>query len=227
MGETRTAEEVRAEFTASMGPQFGPFWDLLRDELILLHAKWHQYRQLYGSSSERIELLNNSASFFFFLVQDILWDDIVLHIARLVERAGRGDRQVLTIQRIPAFVGGTRIESTAKAHVDAVITATQFVREWRNKRVAHRDLQQLLKQRPTPLTGGSRADVESALDAFRSLYNHVGAFYSQGHTIFDLPGMPGAECLLRRLAVGKEAHDARMERLRTGTASPADWGPGP
>jgi hypothetical protein len=85
MATTRTADEVRADFMLKMGADFGAFWDAFRNELIVLHAKWQQYRKLYGTSDERIGLLNSSAGFFFGLVHDVMWDDIVLHIARLTD----------------------------------------------------------------------------------------------------------------------------------------------
>jgi AbiU2 len=88
MATTRTADEVRADFMLKMGADFGAFWDAFRNELIVLHAKWQQYRKLYGTSDERIGLLNSSAGFFFGLVHDVMWDDIVLHIARLTGLRG-------------------------------------------------------------------------------------------------------------------------------------------
>ena len=42
-------------------------YDALKKNLTLLHGRWKIYRQLYGTSSERVDLLNHSASTFFIL----------------------------------------------------------------------------------------------------------------------------------------------------------------
>jgi hypothetical protein len=124
-------------------------------------------------------------------------------------------------------VRGAPIERAVAKRIKAALAATKFVHEWRNRRVAHADLQHLLDQRPEPLKGGSQADVEAALSAFRELFNEIGHHFCDSHMVFDLAGVAGAECVLRRLAEGKEAYDARMEALLNGTASRADWGPRP
>jgi hypothetical protein len=47
-------------------------YELLHDEVLLLHAKRETYRQLYTSGEEAIKLLNFCAPSFFILYRDIL-----------------------------------------------------------------------------------------------------------------------------------------------------------
>jgi len=46
---------------------------------------WVTYRQLFGTSPERVELLNRSAGGFFHSVQSLFMNDICLRICRLTD----------------------------------------------------------------------------------------------------------------------------------------------
>ena len=80
MAESKTADEVRDEHLRTLGPELGPLYSALYDEVSWLHAKWKQYRILFAGSPERIELLNRVAGFFFYMIQNVLWEDVVLHL---------------------------------------------------------------------------------------------------------------------------------------------------
>ena len=72
-----------ASSSASPEPHsdWAPTFDALRDQATWLHAKWLESRKLYAHSPQRIELLRGTAGFFFHVVQDVLWDDVVLGLA--------------------------------------------------------------------------------------------------------------------------------------------------
>jgi hypothetical protein len=63
-----------------------------------------EYRKLYGESAERVAFLNETAGFFFRVVQDVLWDDILLHIARLTDPPKQGVYENLTLLRLPSLI---------------------------------------------------------------------------------------------------------------------------
>jgi hypothetical protein len=84
-----------------MGRELGPMYNALDHEVAWLHAKWNQYRQLYGRSPERVAFLNKVAGHFFGVVQRTLMEDILLHLARLTDRP-KSNR--LTLQRLPKCV---------------------------------------------------------------------------------------------------------------------------
>ena len=68
-----------------MGPRLGPVYNALWNEVAWLHAKLHEYKQLYGEKPARLELLNRAAGLFFRIVQDTLWEDTLLYLARLTD----------------------------------------------------------------------------------------------------------------------------------------------
>jgi hypothetical protein len=66
-----TAEEVEKHHLSVLGPTAGPVYHALHNDVIWLHAKWLQFRQLYGTSSERLDILNQATGFFFRVVEDV------------------------------------------------------------------------------------------------------------------------------------------------------------
>src|SRR5687768_14232414 len=102
-----SAEDLKKKFVEKMGEPLGHQFAALREELILLYFNWNEYLTLYGVGPDRIELLNRTAPQFFRLVQDSLWERILLHIARLIDPSqsmGRADKANLTLQNLPDLV---------------------------------------------------------------------------------------------------------------------------
>lgn len=72
--------------SAQLAEQFEPLFK----EIMWLTAKWSEFLKLYAADKETIDLLNRSAGYFFLIVQDTLWDDILLHLSRLSGPAQTG-----------------------------------------------------------------------------------------------------------------------------------------
>src|SRR5437867_12009636 len=104
MSESKTAEQVRDERLQVLGRIVGPLYHALYGEVTWLHAKWKQYRILFAESPERIELLNGVAGFFFRVIQDVLWDDVLLHIVRLTDPPRSVGKDNLTLFRLAESV---------------------------------------------------------------------------------------------------------------------------
>ncbi|WP_407690639.1 AbiU2 domain-containing protein [Rhodocyclus tenuis] len=68
-----------------MGGEIGKVYSALWQEVAWINKKWNQYVELFGTSPERIELLNRAAPSFFRTFQDSLLDDVLLHLARLTD----------------------------------------------------------------------------------------------------------------------------------------------
>lgn len=71
----------------SIPPNVQPLWNVLQQEVIGLHAYWKNYRQLFGTSEARVDLLNECASTFFFIIQDALLADVQLSLSKLADPA--------------------------------------------------------------------------------------------------------------------------------------------
>ena len=152
MSRYQSAEEVKEGHIAAMGPSLGPLYHELWNECAWLHMKWHQYVELFGTSPKRIDLLNGAASMFFRIVQDTLWDDTLLHLARLTDRPETGRKPNLTVKRFPALVDDPDVRNEVEGLVNRADEKTAFARDWRNRRIAHRDLQLALGGGAEPLS---------------------------------------------------------------------------
>lgn len=54
-------DEVEREHREKLGDEFGGVYYALYTEVAWLHVKWREYCALYGTSPERIEILNRAA----------------------------------------------------------------------------------------------------------------------------------------------------------------------
>ena len=104
MSRYRNAEEVKTYHIKSMGKELGPIFHALWNEVAWIYKKWGQYVELFGTKPSRIDLLNNAAPLFFRIVQDTLFEDILVHIARLTDPPKSVGKPNLTIKRLPALV---------------------------------------------------------------------------------------------------------------------------
>ena len=225
MSRHQSAQEARAELEATLGAELGAALHELHQDMFYLHLKWQQYRELYGSKPERIELLNQSSPMFFRVVQDTLWDDTLLHLCRLTDPPGQGKRQVLSIQRLPTLIADQGMREELERHVTTAVDAAAFARDWRNRRIAHRDLAHALSPAVQPLAAASRQAVEAALSALREALRFLNHGLRDTDVRFDLTDhMSDAESLLHLLRDGLSARDERERALLEGRIGPPDWG---
>jgi len=186
--------------------------------------KWNQYRQLYARSPKRIELLNQTAGHLFGLIQEILLEDVVLHLARLSERGQTAGRENLSLRRLPALVLDKQLALEIEALVKAALTSCEFTRDWRNRHLAHRDLDLALATSADPLPGVSRADIEEALKSIRAVLNRLSMHYMDSETAYQLVITHGreADSLVYYLLLGLRTQEKRLERLERGEFLPED-----
>jgi hypothetical protein len=105
MSRQYTAEEVEQRYVEQMGPDLGATFYQLFNECCSLHIKWKDYDAIFGKEEGRVALVNKAAAGFFRLVQDTLWENTLLHIARLTDSVrvgGGGGREALTLLAAPA-----------------------------------------------------------------------------------------------------------------------------
>jgi hypothetical protein len=210
MAHEITAEDSERDIVAKMGEALGLTFSALYREVVLLHAKWQEYRALFGSDAERVALLNRSAGFFFKIVQDGLWEDVLLHIARLTDPPRSAGRRNLTVQMLPPLIAQEKLRAHAEELLKICIEKAEFAREHRNRRLAHLDLLHATAPAAVPLTGISRAHVEDMLRSLRDLMNAIDGHFRDTMVIYEqFISYSGAENLVAILR--------RAERANSGT----------
>ena len=188
-----------SEYVRCMGNELGETYFHLQHKLIELHIVWLQYRQLFAERST-VELLNRTAGLFFKVVQDELWDSVLLRISKLTDPPSSAGRRNLTIQRLAPLIIDNDLQGEIDAMTKHVIATASFAREHRNKRIAHLDHSYSTMPETNPLTGVSRAQIENVLHLLRDLMNRVDARYRDSTYMYEqFVDETGARLLLQKL----------------------------
>jgi hypothetical protein len=200
----RDETQIEDEHIQHMGKPLGRLFSALWKELVWLHIKWGEYVELFGTNSERVELLNRAAPNFFGIIQDVLLDNILLHIARMTDEPGSGSKKTLTVHAFSEAVD-LKIQGTVETLIELAKNKVQFCRDLRNKRMAHSDLKLALDPESAALLPAvSRAQVREALKAIGNVLNAVEEHYGSAPTGFEhtIPALGGAGLLLEVLESG-------------------------
>src|ERR1700691_2800239 len=161
----QTDAEVLVSQVAAMGPEIGNLYHAISREVDSLHWRWGEYRGLFGEKPKRIDLMNQSAPFFFRVVHDALFVGTLLGIARLVGPPYSFGKPNLTIRRFEALIADDSLKAEVAALVERARAEANFAMDWRNRQIAHRDLHLALNVSPNPLPTATKEKVDSALSA--------------------------------------------------------------
>ena len=81
---TRTTEEAKTNYIEKMGEALGTQFTALWLEVDFLSAAWGEYVELF-TEPKQVEVLNQTAPALFRIIQHALWEQMLLHIARLTD----------------------------------------------------------------------------------------------------------------------------------------------
>ena len=204
----------------ALGEQFCELWQTVA----WVNMEWTQFVDLFGSKPSRVELLNQTAPAFFRIVQDSLWKEIVLTIARLTDPALSSGKTNLTLCNLPDLVDDSATRETVSALITQLLVAAKFCRDWRNRHIAHADLSLALKKSSTPLETASRKQVDETLSLIVDVLNAVERHYADSETYFKgYRPLGGAMSLLYVLDDGIRKGAKRRERRSRGQISEEDY----
>lgn len=223
MATEQSADEAKQEYTKAMGDALGSLYYTLWREVAWLHLKWRECVELFGTKESRIHLLNSAAPSFFRIVEDVLWDEILIHITRLTDPPAIGKRENLTIQRLTPLIDDPAASARVAALVSDAGIASEFCRDWRNRRIAHMDLDLAINAKAEPLQPASRQKIRLAIAAINDVLDAVSKHYLDTTNLFDWVGHPGgAVSLIYVIDDGVRADAERHARLESGKFHPDD-----
>jgi hypothetical protein len=216
MSGWKSAEEVRAGYIEAMGQELGELFHATSSELTWIHWRWKQYRTLFGEKSSRTDLLNEAAPLFFRIVQNVFFEDTLLAIARLVGSPKSLNKPNLTVERFPPLLADLNLRDQVCALIRKAKTSAAFAVDWRNRRLAHRDLDLILSPSPQALAPATREKVEESLSALRDVLNCIEMACCNATTAYDhSPTTGDAEALLYVIRDGLlRERDRRARRDR-------------
>lgn len=226
MSRNSSAAEVKKKHLDTLGEELGSVYTALYNEVTWLHLQWDEYMELFGQK-HRVKLLNNAASGFFRMIQSTLSDDVMIGIARLTDpiitHASKEKKYNLTILTLPNLMEPAEKEAL-EFLIKEAMDAAAFCRDWRNRRLAHRDLPlSLQKKNAAPLPPATVDKIEAALKGLAEVIRFIGFKRFDTDIRFDhIIRANGAERLLYVLNDGLKKHKERLDKMRSGIYDPKD-----
>lgn len=187
MNNYSTAEEMKQKSISIMGQELGLKFHELKQELMRIFIIWGEYCCLYGKNKSRVELLNKSVPGFFALTQDIMWQQSLLSITRITDRARIAGKETLTIKMIPRLINqAPELHEKIEQLLLVCDNKTFFCRDCRNRKIAHNDVELFTNSQAVPLENGSRLIVKEALKSIVDVMNTVQIHYMKSTTAYDI-----------------------------------------
>lgn len=207
--------ELRKRYEQSLGVELGSVFAELWQELVWLHTVWQEYRMIFGTTQGQLDIANQAAGTFFYVIQKTMWEGVLLHLARMTGPAQSIGKKNLSV---PALLPLVKPELQAEVALltDAALRDTEFARDWRNRYIAHKDLPLALgNQAAPPLQSASREAVELALKSLDDLLNAIDRSYNESTTMFrGIEHHTGANRLLQVLQKGLKAEEIEELEFR-------------
>jgi hypothetical protein len=196
--------EIRSVFTA------------LQDEVIWLHAKWIIHRQLFGTSEERIDLLNDFGPDLFQIIYDSLLNDVLLTMSRLTDPAISFKKENLSLSRLTNMIEGTE-DKEFLTEIRALQAKTdeqcEPFRRLRNRVIAHNDLAAALSHHHDPLPDITRQMIENGLSSIRDYMSAIDTFFDATETDYKQPHLRGdGDSLIHYLEDVRAYHQYRLTK---------------
>jgi hypothetical protein len=187
--------------------ELNDLYEALKLDVSRLYAKWNVFKQLYATTKETVELLNDSAQGFFRICQDVLLDDILLTISRLNDPYQTSGKDNLSMERLAAYVDRTKYPNL-RADIDTLLIEARdkcgFARELRNRRIAHSDLSTRLEAEANPLPVVYKQQIDDALSVLQSVLNKMELYFEDNTVLYEQTMVRGdGEALVARLRDAK------------------------
>ena len=193
-----------------MDTQIGVLFSHLDEEVAQLFYRWKIFQQLFGSGTESLNLLNQSGSNVFAMLQGLTIDNVFLTLCRLTDPERIGSHKNLSIRYLLGRMETTltdKVREDLHGQFTELEAATEKLRSHRSKRIAHLDLDHAVK--PEELPPVEYGDLENALRLLESIMQdlhlvvwNAGAHYREVSIAYGCDG----DHLLRIL---RDAHDRR------------------
>lgn len=205
-----------------MGQELGEVFFQLEQDVSALFCQWNEFVTAFGTNNERIELLNRAASGFARSYQDALLHDVLVGLSRITDNPKTMGKDNLAITRLPDLLEGD-IKLEVEELVRVAKSSAEFARDWRNRRIAHRDLEHALDSRAAPLQAASRRLVSSALSSVVAVMHKIEQHFEDSTTYYEeIENLNGVLHLLYIIDDGLTLEQARKERRKAGKTLPED-----
>lgn len=140
----------------------------LETEIKLLYFRWQLFQRLFENDQATLDVMNQSAPYFFVVLNRDLLDTIASAIGRLLDPTISFNNNNASMQQLIDSLGGLHPELTDKLikHRANAEKAAEGIIKWRNKRSAHRDLGVILKKHKLGFNIADVTNTIAEMDSF-------------------------------------------------------------
>lgn len=153
-------------------------FECVNRSVIQFTFRWKIFCQLFDSGPDNIALLNASGAEVFCLFQRLALDDVIMTLSRLTDPAYSGRNKIEENANIKYLLqnAADSLDQDTKAELQASLARLEDhvknLRVYRNKALAHADLQHTLQ--PDALPQVLYDDLEGAMNECRNLMGKLG-----------------------------------------------------
>jgi hypothetical protein len=172
----------------SIPSELSEIWQFLDSQVVWLHGRWIVYRQIYGTNPKRIDLINEAAPTFFWMIEQTLMNDVQLTLVKLADPSETCGRENLTLETLVIEVEKVTSDGLPNALRQSLIVFRQCcekIKRRRHKDIAHFDLSVQLGNKAEVLPGPSRQEIELALLELRKFMNLFLTFFQNTQKAYE------------------------------------------
>ena len=198
------SEKRKQEYEKKLGEEFGTVLYEVENDWLTGLVRLKEYRVLFNEDA--VKLLNAVGGAFMWDVQQIFWQDLLLHVTRLTDPARMQNHENLSVQALPAFCEQPALQEKypklhpiVEARVKEAVAAAEAPRDWRNRRISHTDRNLAIDPEAKALTPTSLAVVQAAFDAVHAVIDAIVSPVFKWSIENDVMVTPRAEAFLTYL----------------------------
>ena len=192
--------ETKAKYIHKFGAELGSCFFALWNDIVWLNVKSMEFGELFGDD-ESINLLNQTASQFFRILQGIMIEDIILHISRLTDPEKSCGKDNLSLLKMISLIKNDDKKQKLELYLRKAVEDSNICKNYRNKMIAHNDYELKVKNEEIKII---KKDITGAIKSVNEFLNQFSLMYDDGcELIFLNPLYAGAEALIRKLKDSK------------------------
>lgn len=199
----------------------------VQNEIISLHARWHQWKILFATDQASVDIFNQTAPFFFAEVQQVLVPAVIIGISRLFDPASMGKNENASLLWVLDAVkrdGRAVLADRLEEVLVCVMPQIEAARKHRHKRIAHNDRATFLSSDRSVLPAITDTDISLLLASAEKFLNLVTVEYGDTQTVLDYLDPSGdSAALVRHLDHSIQFRELYFEMENAGTDGSLRW----
>ena len=168
-------------------PELRDLFDALNEEVTGLHTIWELYVQFYGTNDENFEIMNASAPQFFAILQSLLFNELVMILNRLTEKAATFGKANASLEQLIVQLNteqDANLVNSLKQRLLNIRDNYSAFRTWRDKMLSHNDFTIALQGEGRDLPGITRKQAENAISEITDFINEFSISKSIGEQVY-------------------------------------------